>query len=197
MGDETERSHVKTVPVDPDLTQGVHLDHLIDGKMLLGHVGKEKVLLVRRGQDIFAVGAYCTHYHGPLADGLVVGETVRCPWHHACFDLRTGEALEAPALSPVACWRVEQHDGKVLVREKRDLPAPKPRTKSVGNAPQKIVIIGGGAGGFAAAEMLRREDYRGNIVMLSGDDAFPYDRPNLSKDYLAGSAPFGDRKSVV
>jgi NADPH-dependent 2,4-dienoyl-CoA reductase/sulfur reductase-like enzyme len=51
------------------------------------------------------------------------------------------------------------------------------------------VIVGGGAAGFAAAEMLRRQDYRGSIVMLSQDAVAPVDRPNLSKDYLAGSAP--------
>jgi apoptosis-inducing factor 3 len=180
----------ETKPTGPDLSQGIPLDQLADGKMLAGHVGGEDVLLVRRGHDIFAVEAHCTHYHGPLAEGLVVGETVRCPWHHACFDLRTGEALEAPALSPIACWAVEQRDGKIWVSEKREQPQPKPRGKAAGTAPEKIVIVGGGAAGFAAAEMLRREHYQGSIVMLSSDDALPYDRPNLSKDYLAGSAPF-------
>ena len=92
---------------------------LPDGGKLVGHVGDDEVLLVRRGADIFAIGAHCTHYHGPLVEGIVVGETVRCPWHHACFDLRTGEALRAPALSPLACWAVERRDGKIFVREKR------------------------------------------------------------------------------
>ena len=99
-------------PIGPDLSQGISLDQLADGKMLVGHVGGEDVLLVRRGQDIFAIGAHCTHYHGPLVDGLVVGDTVRCPWHHACFDLRTGGAIAAPALSPIACWPVELRDGR-------------------------------------------------------------------------------------
>jgi NADPH-dependent 2,4-dienoyl-CoA reductase/sulfur reductase-like enzyme/nitrite reductase/ring-hydroxylating ferredoxin subunit len=174
----------------PDLSQGIPLDQLADGEMIVGHVGGEEVLLVRRGREIFAVGAHCTHYHGPLADGLVVSETVRCPWHHACFDLRTGEAVEAPALSPIACWTVEQHDGKIRVTGKREQPPPKPRGKPAGSSPERIVIIGGGAAGFAAAEMLRRERYQDGIVMLSSDTALPYDRPNLSKDYLAGSAPF-------
>ena len=177
-------------PTGPDLSHGIPLDQLADGKMLVGHVGGEDVLLVRRGNDIFAVGAHCTHYHGPLADGLVVGDTVRCPWHHACFDLRTGEALAAPALSPIACWAVEQRDKKIWVSEKLEQPQPKLRGKIAGSAPEKIVIVGGGAAGFAAAEMLRREHYQGSIVMLSSDNALPYDRPNLSKDYLAGSAPF-------
>jgi NADPH-dependent 2,4-dienoyl-CoA reductase/sulfur reductase-like enzyme/nitrite reductase/ring-hydroxylating ferredoxin subunit len=174
-------------PHGPDLTQGVASTDFVDGK-LLGHVGDEEVLLVQVGHEIFAVGAHCAHYHGPLAEGLVTGESVRCPWHHACFDLRTGEAVRAPALSPIACWKVERRDGRIVVKEKHEQPKPRgPIAK--GDAPQKIVIVGGGAAGFAAAEMLRRRDYRGSIVMLSDDDAAPVDRPNLSKDYLAGSAP--------
>jgi apoptosis-inducing factor 3 len=175
-------------PSGPDLTQGVPEAELPDGGKLVGHVGDEEVLLVRRGADMFAVGAHCTHYHGPLAEGLVVSDTVRCPWHHACFDLRTGEAVRAPAIDPIACWNVERRDGKIFVREKREQPKPR-RGKPAAKGPDKIVIVGGGAAGFAAAEMLRRRDYQGDIVMLSADDAPPCDRPNLSKDYLAGNAP--------
>ena len=175
-------------PAGPDLGQGIAADLLADGAMLAGHAGEDEVLLVRRGNRIFAVGAHCTHYHGPLADGLLDGNTVRCPWHHACFDLETGEALHAPALSPIDCWDVEQSGGKIFVRGKRAAAKPKARAKQAG-APGKIVIIGGGAAGFAAAEMLRRVDYQGSITMLSDDDAAPVDRPNLSKNYLAGSAP--------
>jgi NADPH-dependent 2,4-dienoyl-CoA reductase/sulfur reductase-like enzyme/nitrite reductase/ring-hydroxylating ferredoxin subunit len=174
-------------PQGPDLSQGVALTDLVDGK-LLGHIGDEEVLLVQSGDEIFAVGAHCTHYHGPLAEGLVTAESVRCPWHHACFDLRTGEAARAPALSPIACWNVERRDGRVVVKDKREQPKPR-GAKAKADAPAKIVIVGGGAAGFAAAEMLRRRDYRGSIVMLSDDGAPPVDRPNLSKDYLAGSAP--------
>lgn len=175
-------------PEGPDFTQGVPLEGIADGGMVSGRVGDEAVLLVRRGAELFAVGAYCTHYHGPLVDGIVAGESLRCPWHHACFDLRTGEAVHAPAIDPIACWRVEQRDGKAFVTEKLQ-PSPKPRGKAAGASPEKIVIVGGGAAGFAAAEMLRRQRFQGSIVMLSHDDAPPVDRPNLSKDYLAGSAP--------
>ncbi len=176
-------------PGGPDLTLGIALAELADGGKLVGHVGGEPVLLVRRGTRVFAVGASCTHYNGPLADGLVVDRTVRCPWHHACFDLQTGEALRAPALSPIPTWSVEQRNGKIFVGAKRAQPKAKPRGKTEGGAPQRIVIVGGGAAGFAAAEMLRREQYQGEIVMLSGEEASPVDRPNLSKDYLAGQAP--------
>lgn len=172
-------------PAGPDLTLGVALAELADGK-LVGHVGDEAVLLVRSGSEVFAIGAHCTHYHGPLAEGIVVGASVRCPWHHACFDLRTGEAVRAPALSPVECWSVEQRNGRIFVKEKREQPKP---PAAIITDTARIVIVGGGAAGFAAAEMLRRRQYGGSIVMLSNDAAAPVDRPNLSKDYLAGSAP--------
>jgi NADPH-dependent 2,4-dienoyl-CoA reductase/sulfur reductase-like enzyme/nitrite reductase/ring-hydroxylating ferredoxin subunit len=169
----------------PDLTKGVLLKDFADSK-LLGHVGDNPVLLVQLGPDVVAIDALCSHYHAPLADGLVVGETVRCPWHHACFSLRTGEAARAPAFNALATWLVEHEQNKIVVRRKRpDQPA---RSHPSG-APEKIVIVGGGAAGFAAAEMLRREGFSGAITMVSDDSAAPVDRPNLSKDYLAGSAP--------
>jgi NADPH-dependent 2,4-dienoyl-CoA reductase/sulfur reductase-like enzyme/nitrite reductase/ring-hydroxylating ferredoxin subunit len=176
-------------PTGPDLRQGIALGDLPDGGKLVGRCGDEQVLLVRRGTELFAVSATCTHYGGPLVDGLVVDDTVRCPWHHACFDLRTGEALRAPALSPLASWAVEQRDGRVFVGEKLKRATPKPRSAGSGQVPEKIVIVGGGAAGFAAAEMLRREQFQGSVVILSDDQTPPVDRPNLSKDYLAGKAP--------
>lgn len=176
----------KTPPAGPDLTLGVALADFVDGK-LVGHVGEEEILLVQYGSDVFAIGAHCTHYHGPLGEGLVVGDTVRCPWHHACFSLRTGEAVRAPALSPTDSWKVEQRDGRIFVKDKREQPKPIARAPAAGV--DKIVIIGGGAAGFAAAEMLRRRGFSGALTMLSQDSAAPVDRPNLSKDYLAGSAP--------
>jgi len=176
-------------PAGPDLSQGVALSEF-SGAILLGHVGDEDVLLVRSGSEVFAIDAHCSHYHGPLADGLVDGESIRCPWHHACFDLRTGEAARAPAFNALAVWEVEQEGDRIFVRQKREQPKPqiskpqvnKPRVKGPLDAPAKIVIVGGGAAGFAAAEMLRRQDFSGSIVMLSSEAAPPVDRPNLSKD---------------
>jgi NADPH-dependent 2,4-dienoyl-CoA reductase/sulfur reductase-like enzyme/nitrite reductase/ring-hydroxylating ferredoxin subunit len=169
-----------------DLTAGVPADALPAGGLLLGRVGDEDVVLARAGDRYFAVGAYCTHYHGPLAEGLVLGATVRCPLHHACFSLETGEAVRAPALDPIACWRVERAGDTVFVREKMTAPGPVPRDTR--GHPSSVGIVGGGAAGLAAADMLRREGYEGPIVMFSADHDSPVDRPNLSKDFLAGEA---------
>jgi NADPH-dependent 2,4-dienoyl-CoA reductase/sulfur reductase-like enzyme/nitrite reductase/ring-hydroxylating ferredoxin subunit len=170
----------------PDFAQGVAEAELGDGQMLLGHAEGESLLLARRGSDVFAVGATCTHYGGPLAEGIMVGDSVRCPWHHACFSLRTGDAERAPALNPIACWNVERRGDRLFVLGKAK---PRPATAASGGDLASIVIVGGGAAGQAAAEMLRREGYAGKITMLSADASPPCDRPNLSKDYLAGTAP--------
>lgn len=176
----------------PDLSKGVAIAALSDHGILLGRIGDEDAVLARSGGEFFAVGAHCTHYHGPLADGLVVEDTIRCPWHHACFSLRSGEALRAPALDPVPCWRVERSGEMVFVREK--LPEHQAARGRAGRSPQapqapsSVVIVGGGAAGLTAADILRRENYEGPITMISADDSPPSDRPNLSKDYLAGHA---------
>src|ERR1700704_3600786 len=175
----------------PDFKLGVPSSSVADGGGLPGRVGDEDALLIRRGDAFYAVGASSSHYHGSLAQGLVVGDTVRCPLHHACFSLRTGEAVRAPALDAVACWRVETGaDGKVFVREK--VPDAVPQHALDGEKrgwPDSVVIVGGGAAGLAAADVLRREGYDRPITMLSIDDSPPCDRPNLSKDFLAGTAP--------
>lgn len=185
----------------PDFTQGVDVATIPESGMLLGQVCGEAVLLVRRGEEFFAIGATCTHYGAPLVDGLLVDNTIRCPWHHACFRLDTGEVERAPALCSVPVWRVEyvrgaarqykpveQEASIVYVREKLQ-PAPRSiaTTPDAYGAPQSIVIVGSGGAGNAAALMLRDEGYAGTITMLSADDSPPYDRPNLSKGTLAGT----------
>ena len=188
---EGEQANSEQAAKGPDLAQGVAESELADGAMVAGHVGGEPVLLVRRGDECFAVGATCTHYGAPLADGLLVGDSVRCPWHHAAFCLRTGQALRAPALSPLQCWQVERRDGRIHVSGKS--PPPQPATRrlaSAASAPARvIVIVGGGCAGTAAALALRDAGWDGTITMYSADPQPPCDRPNLSKSYLDGSAP--------
>src|SRR5947207_5883807 len=142
-----------------DLTKGVAAGSIPDGGMIAGRVGEDEVVLARRGDQFFAVGAHCTHYHGPLVDGLIVGDTIRCPLHHACFSLRTGEALHAPAFDPISCWRVVREGDTVSVREKLDSPGASSATSRASDEPSSVIIVGGGAAAFAAAHMLRREGY--------------------------------------
>ncbi len=197
----------------PDFRNGFSVRDLPDGGMVLGQVDAEDVILVRRGDEFFAVGASCTHYHGPLSDGLVVGDTLRCPWHHACFSLRTGEALRAPALDPISCWRVERVDDKAFVREKLAQPSakaavvsqnssPNSSPKSSSNISSRITLDLYAQAGMpnkrlAQSRLVRMVLNKGrntgltglNWTMISADDSPPYDRPNLSKDFLAGTAP--------
>jgi NADPH-dependent 2,4-dienoyl-CoA reductase/sulfur reductase-like enzyme/nitrite reductase/ring-hydroxylating ferredoxin subunit len=170
----------------PDLEDGVEWRGLSEATPLVGHAAGEAVMIVRRGEEVFAVSATCTHYSGPLGEGLVVGDTVRCPWHHARFSLRTGEAIGAPALNPVSCWAVERVAGRVRVTGRSE---PRPVSRKPARAPSAVVIVGGGPAGAACAETLRREGYPGPITLVAPEPPGPVDRPNLSKDYLAGKAP--------
>lgn len=177
-------------PETPDFRAGVPVDGVPDGGMIPGKVGEEDAILVRRGREFFAVGANCTHYHGNLGEGLVAGEELRCPLHHACFSLRTGEALRAPAFDSIPCWRVELAGEKVFVRERLSAALAKPAAAcSADKRPSSVVIVGAGGAGLAAAEMLRRQGYDGPVTMITAEDDPPYDRPNLSKEFLAGQAP--------
>jgi apoptosis-inducing factor 3 len=181
-----------------DLAGGVALEDLADGGLCVGKLGDQDVLLIRRGESCFAIGAACTHYHAALADGLLAGDTIRCPWHHACFDIRSGAALHAPALDALPRWRVERQGNRVFVRERLPEaarpqriapPVPTPATGGAAGSLESVLIIGGGAAGLAAALTLRREGYANALRLISADDSAPYDRPNLSKDFLAGTAP--------
>ena len=174
----------------PDFTHGVPLSDIPDGGMLRGHAHGQPVLLARRGDTVFAVSNTCTHYGASLSDGLLVGDTVRCPWHHACFDLRTGVALKAPALRPLTKWIVERHGDTVRVTdESRAIEVAVHRDVDPSTFSQSIVIVGAGAAADAAADMLRREGHAGLLTMIGEGQSPPVDRPNLSKDYLAGNAP--------
>ena len=177
-------------PAGPDLAAGIDASQLADGAMLAGRVGDDAVLLARVGGRCFAIGATCTHYGGPLAEGVLDGETVHCPWHHAVFNLKTGVAVGPPAIDSQPCWRVEEKDGRVRVLEKQP-PAATPKAPDARRTttPASVVIVGAGAAGVIAADTLRREGYEGPITLVDGDKDAPVDRPNLSKDYLAGNAP--------
>jgi NADPH-dependent 2,4-dienoyl-CoA reductase/sulfur reductase-like enzyme/nitrite reductase/ring-hydroxylating ferredoxin subunit len=173
----------------PDLRAGIPVGSLVDGVPFLGSVDGEPVIVVRRDSEITAIGATCTHWGGPLAEGLVVDDTIRCPWHHACFSLRTGEALRTPALNPVAAYEVVQRDGHVFVTGKRAKPGTVRHRVRQGATPSSVGVIGSGGAGNSVAEELRHLGFEGSITLIDPDESAPYDRPNLSKDYLAGTAP--------
>jgi NADPH-dependent 2,4-dienoyl-CoA reductase/sulfur reductase-like enzyme/nitrite reductase/ring-hydroxylating ferredoxin subunit len=169
----------------PDFKKGVAVDSVKPGQKLLGHAEGAPVLLIRENDKFYAIGAHCTHYNANLNDGVIVNGSIRCPWHHACFDIKTGEAVKAPALNPLPAWKTEIRNGMVYVGEKCSEDAHKPGQSSK----EHFVIIGSGASGHAAAERLRHLGFLGALTILSEDRDLPYDRPNLSKDYLAGNAP--------
>jgi apoptosis-inducing factor 3 len=170
-----------------DLQQGIPVSDLADGGMVAGHVGEDAVLLVRKGDQFFALDAVCTHYGAPLADGALVGETLRCPWHHACFSLRTGSAVAAPAMRPLRVFSTVREGDVVRVEsDARVIPAPA-MSRAAGR--EHVVIIGAGAAGSFAAAELRRVGFAGRVTLLTRESRVPYDKPNLSKDYLAGRAP--------
>lgn len=175
----------------PDLEVGMAIRDLPENTPVIGHAHGEAVVVVRTGAEVCAVGAVCSHYGGPLEQGLVVGRTLRCPWHHARFDLRTGGALGAPALNSIPCYEVQQRDERVMVGPRKAVPKPSPAPAS----PSAIMIIGAGAAGAAAAERLRALGCTGLITLIGDEAPGPVDRPNLSKDYLAGTAPEDYRRA--
>jgi apoptosis-inducing factor 3 len=176
-------------PSLPDLAQGIPIDAIPEEGMVSGRVGETLVLLSRFEDRLFAVDGACTHYGAGLGEGLRTGTTVRCPLHHACFDLRTGAALKAPAFAALGRWKVAVEGGRAFVRERDTEPLPAPPAPRRAGEIESIVIVGAGAAGFACAERLRALGYSGRLTMIGRETDPPYDRPNLSKDWLAGKAP--------
>ena len=179
---------IPTALTGPDFAAGVPLATIAEGGMLQGHAFGSHVLLVRRGNDVVAIGAHCTHYGVALVDGIVTDGTVRCPLHHACFSLETGAALRAPAFDALDRWSTRVRDGMVFVVEALEPAAALP-AKPKDPVDSGMVIVGGGAAGYAAAETLRSEGYRGAVTILTADRELPPDRPNFSKGTIAGTVP--------
>lgn len=183
-----------TTPVDsttrtlPDLTRGVPEKSIPRDTALAGRVGERVVLLAWSDQDIVAIQGECPHYGALLSEGCVADGRVHCPWHHAAFELRDGSVHRPPALRPLQRWPVERRAGQVRVTHTDPLPAAVP-TAPERSGPDKVVVLGAGAAGTAATFALRQHGYEGAIILVDPDPAAPYDRPNLSKDFLAGTAP--------
>lgn len=145
------------------------------------------VILARVQGEYYAFGAKCTHYGAPLNEGVLKGHSLICPWHHACFDIRSGLRLEPPALNDLPHFPVHIENGFVTVTIPHDNET-EPQGKAHPAESRHFVIVGGGAAGNAAAEELRRAGFVGRITVISAAPDVPVDRPNLSKDYLDGHA---------
>ena len=176
-------------PEGPDFSLGIELGKVPSNGTIAGRVGDEPVLLSKLDGEWFAVAGSCTHYGAALAGGLVDGDNVRCPLHHACFSLRTGAALRAPAFAPLDRWHVEVEKDKLFVRTRLSAPVAASLQSSQADGIGSVLIVGGGAAGFACADELRGLGFAGRITMVTAEPDAPYDRPNLSKDFLAGTAP--------
>jgi NADPH-dependent 2,4-dienoyl-CoA reductase/sulfur reductase-like enzyme/nitrite reductase/ring-hydroxylating ferredoxin subunit len=149
------------------------------------------VLLLKVDGNFYALYPYCTHYGGPLEEGLLHGRRLICPWHHACFDACSGEHLEAPGLDGVPAYEVQVDGDDVIVKVPEDSGdrTSNPMTAADPSDGRTYVVLGGGAAGAYAAEGMRQAGYKGRIVMITAEEELPYDRPNCSKAYLSGEAP--------
>jgi NADPH-dependent 2,4-dienoyl-CoA reductase/sulfur reductase-like enzyme/nitrite reductase/ring-hydroxylating ferredoxin subunit len=168
-----------------DLTQWTSIDAVADGGLLAGVVGDERIFVSRRGFILKAYSAVCPHISGPLDKGIVADGQIRCPWHHACFDLETGEAVKAPAFDALKAYPVEVKGNRFKVGAAE---APKAPHSGKGDPVRgTMAIVGGGAAGFAAADALRKLGWAGAISIFSEEPDEPYDRTLLTKDYLEGT----------
>ena len=166
---------------------------LVDGEMKQVSAEGQEILLARVNGNFYAVGAHCTHYGAPLVEGVLSGERIVCPWHHACFGITTGDVEEPPAFDSLTRYEVGIENDRVMVRVPQDVPDRRtPQlTKRDAKDQRLFVIAGGGAAGYAAAQTLREEGFTGRLVLITREKHLPYDRPNLSKEYLQGNAEPG------
>jgi 3-phenylpropionate/trans-cinnamate dioxygenase ferredoxin reductase subunit len=168
----------KTVP-EKDLREGIPAS---------AEFGEKAIFLVRKGDRILALEGECTHYGGTLADGLLRGHVITCPLHTARFDIETGAMISPPALTDLAPYETKVEKGFVYVRK---APLPRPRVPG-GKDGRTFLVLGAGAAGTAAALALRKNGFTGRVLMVTPEPDLPYDRPILSKDYMAGEAPKTD-----
>ncbi|GFS84404.1 apoptosis-inducing factor 3 [Trichonephila clavipes] len=161
-------------------------DEFRDGTMTEVDLGDDgKVLLVKENGNYSALGPKCTHYGAPLKNGVLIGGKIRCPWHGACFNSKTGDIEDFPGLDSLPCYEVMVSDGYVKVKAPlsslKNHKRVKPMTKYSHVNPTTYVVIGGGAAGQKCCETLRQEGFSGKLILISKESNPPYDRPKLSK----------------
>jgi NADPH-dependent 2,4-dienoyl-CoA reductase/sulfur reductase-like enzyme/nitrite reductase/ring-hydroxylating ferredoxin subunit len=160
---------------------------LAEGALVVVTAGEEKILLVRLQGTVHAVGHKCPHYEEKLEKGALFGTQIVCKSHFARMDVTTGTVIAPPAFNDLPVYPVKVEKGEVWVGPVVKPKFPKPAA-ALGSDPRVCVIVGAGAAGSTAAETLRRRGFAGRIVMITGESERPYDRPNLSKDFITGKS---------
>ncbi|XP_078037924.1 apoptosis-inducing factor 3 isoform X3 [Augochlora pura] len=153
----------------------------------LGDAGS-KILLVKQKGELHALGTKCTHYGALLHTGALGDGRIRCPWHGACFNIKTGDIEDYPGLDSLPCYKVNVDDnGLVRVRAPRTELGLNRRTKKMcdqdSSNQNTVVIVGGGPAGATCAETLRQENFTGNIIVICKEHSVPYDRVKVSKSF--------------
>lgn len=151
----------------------------------------QKILICRVNQSIYALSPFCPHYGAPLEEGILSGERIICPWHHACFNVKTGDLLEPPSNNALIRYEISVENDQVLVKIPDDQQSSRlpDMTRCISKSDERtFIIVGAGAAGYAASQSLREHGFDGRICMITQENKLSYDRPNLSKDYLNGSA---------
>ena len=167
--------------------------NLKDGEMKSFSIGEGvEILITKIDGKFYAMDAHCTHYGAPLEEGVLCDGVIICPRHHACFNARTGDLMEPPAMNSLRNYEVKITGDEVIVNipEKPEPGRVPGMVKQDTKTDKRIfIILGAGAAGNAAAQALREGGFKGYIIMITQENHLPYDRPNLSKAYLSGEAP--------
>jgi len=190
------------IPDLPEVVEGVvcQSDQVVEGQMKEVEMDGYKILLIREKGELRALSALCTHYGAPLIKGAYDGGgRIRCPWHGACFNTKTGDIEDFPGLDSLACHKVEERNGQIVVMaDKRELVNGRRLQMPVEvleNADVRVVVVGGGAAGHTAVETLRQEGYAGAITLVTREQHLPYDRPKLSKNLAVKAEQISLRKA--
>ncbi|XP_050520127.1 apoptosis-inducing factor 3-like isoform X2 [Daktulosphaira vitifoliae] len=144
-----------------------------------------KVLIVKQKNQFFAVGSKCSHFGAPLVKGALGNGRVRCPWHGACFNLKTGDIEDYPGFDNIPSFKVSVNNGNVKISTKRSILENskfiKPLTKRNLDNTQTFIVVGGGPAGASCVQTLRQEGYDGRLLFITKENCLPYDRTKLSK----------------
>eukprot|EP01119_Soliformovum_irregulare_P024148 TRINITY_DN858_c0_g1_i1.p1 TRINITY_DN858_c0_g1~~TRINITY_DN858_c0_g1_i1.p1 ORF type:complete len:536 (-),score=170.22 TRINITY_DN858_c0_g1_i1:40-1647(-) len=156
-----------------------------EGELREVELGEGKVLLVKKDGEIHAIGNKCSHYGAPMKKGAIANGRIRCPWHGACFSLKTGDIEDYPGVDGIHVYKVDIEGNDVRVTAPKQSFTQWKKTPKFCKAHQDdkriFAIVGAGPAGEMCAETLRKEGYTGRIVVFGKEKHLPYDRPKLSK----------------